>query len=44
MNSFQHLEEQRLVETIRIITTEKFWQEVYIWIVWQQLHPTEPTL
>ena len=23
---------------------EKSWQEVYIWIVWQQLHPTEPTL
>ena len=31
-------------ETIRIITTEKSWQEVYIWIVWQQQHPTEPTL
>ena len=28
----------------QIITTEKSWQEVYIWIVWQQQHPTEPTL
>lgn len=44
LNSSQHREEQRLVETIRITTTEKSWQEVYIWIVWQQQHPTEPTL
>ena len=37
----QHREEQRLVETIRIITTEKSWQEAYIWTVWQPLHRTE---
>ena len=32
---------QRSVETIPTITTEKFWQEAYIWTVWQPLHRTE---
>ena len=40
-NSSQHREEQRSVETIPTITTEKFWQEAYIWTVWQPLHRTE---
>ena len=29
------------METIPTITMEKFWQEAYIWTVWQQLHQTE---
>ena len=36
----------RTEESAAIIQTtimEKFWQEVYIWIVWQQRHPMEQT-